>query len=79
MEPRLSGDTVPRLLLLRSLAALGVCAALVAAGGVIGLLGIANPRREVQAEGCPGGQLVGVPHGAVDEAGSPLSAPAAAS
>jgi membrane-associated phospholipid phosphatase len=30
VEPRLSGDTVPRLLLLRSLAALGVCAALVA-------------------------------------------------
>jgi EmrB/QacA subfamily drug resistance transporter len=59
--------------------ALVVCAGLVAAGGLIGLLGIANPKREVQAEGCPGGQLVGAPQGAVDEAGSPLSAPAAAS
>jgi hypothetical protein len=43
--------------------ALVVCAALVAAGGLIGLLGIANPRRVVPAEGCPGGQLVGCrPH-----------------
>ncbi|HEX6702877.1 MAG TPA: DHA2 family efflux MFS transporter permease subunit [Gaiellaceae bacterium] len=39
-----------------------ICAALVAAGGVAGALGIVNPRRTVDAEGCPGGQLVGVPH-----------------
>jgi predicted MFS family arabinose efflux permease len=38
-----------------------ICAALVAAGGVIGLLGIVNPRRQVSAEGCPGGQLAGAP------------------
>jgi EmrB/QacA subfamily drug resistance transporter len=38
-----------------------ICAALVAAGGVAGLLGIVNPRRDVSAEGCPGGQLVGAP------------------
>ena len=38
-----------------------ICAALVAAGGVIGLLGIVNPRRTVLAEGCAGGQLAGAP------------------
>jgi len=37
-----------------------IAAALVAAGGVIGALGIRNPRREVvRAESCAGGQLVG--------------------
>jgi EmrB/QacA subfamily drug resistance transporter len=41
--------------------ALVFCAALVAAGGVIGLLGIVNPRRVVKAESCPGGQLAGAP------------------
>jgi EmrB/QacA subfamily drug resistance transporter len=44
--------------------ALVFCAALVAAGGVIGLLGIVNARRSVPAEGCPGGQLVGAPEAA---------------
>ena len=38
-----------------------ICAALVAAGGVIGLVGIVNPRRTVLAEGCAGGQLAGAP------------------
>ena len=38
-----------------------ICAVLVAAGGVAGAIGIANPRRAVAAEGCAGGQLVGVP------------------
>jgi predicted MFS family arabinose efflux permease len=42
-----------------------ICAALLAAGGVTGALGIANPRRPVSAEGCPGGQLVGAPQPAV--------------
>jgi EmrB/QacA subfamily drug resistance transporter len=42
-----------------------VCAALVAAGGVVGALGIVNPRRAVEARRCPGGQLVAVPHPAV--------------
>ena len=41
--------------------AMAICAALVAAGGLTGLLGIVNPRRTVQAEACPGGQLVGAP------------------
>jgi EmrB/QacA subfamily drug resistance transporter len=41
-----------------------ICAVLVAAGGVIGLVGIVNPRRTVKAEGCAGGQLAGAPEAA---------------
>ena len=36
-------------------------ATLMAAGGLIGLARIRNPRREVHAEDCPGGQLAGQP------------------
>jgi EmrB/QacA subfamily drug resistance transporter len=43
-----------------------ICAVLVAAGGVVGALGIANPRRVVEAKRCPGGQLVGAPEPAVE-------------
>jgi EmrB/QacA subfamily drug resistance transporter len=43
-----------------------ICAVLVATGGVVGALGIVNPRRTVEAQRCPGGQLVGVPEPAVD-------------
>lgn len=43
-----------------------ICAALVAAGGAVGALGIANPRRVVEAKRCAGGQLVGVPEPAVE-------------
>jgi hypothetical protein len=39
----------------------GIAAALVALAGVLGLVGIRNPRREVSCEGCPGGQLAGAP------------------
>ena len=39
--------------------AVGIAAGLVALGGVLGLVGIVNPRREVKACDCPGGQLVG--------------------
>ncbi len=42
-----------------------ICAALVAAGGVAGAFGITNPQRAVDAERCPGGQLVGTPQPAV--------------
>ena len=42
-----------------------ICAALVAAGGLIGWLGIVNPTRVVPARRCSGGQLVGAPEPAV--------------
>ena len=38
---------------------LAIAAALVAAGGLAGALGVRNPSREVPCEDCPGGQLVG--------------------
>ena len=50
--------------------AIVICACLVAVGGLIGLFGIRNPRREVSAEGCPGGQLAGAPHAVAHAAGS---------
>jgi EmrB/QacA subfamily drug resistance transporter len=46
--------------------AMAICAALVAAGGVAGLVGIVNPRRTVRAETCPGGQLAGAPEPAAE-------------
>jgi hypothetical protein len=48
-----------------------VCAALVASGGVLGAVGIINPRRAVDAERCPGGQLVGTPKPVADRRPSP--------
>jgi len=46
--------------------AMAICAALVAAGGVAGLVGIVNPRRTVKAEQCPGGQFTGAPEPAAE-------------
>jgi EmrB/QacA subfamily drug resistance transporter len=43
---------------------MGISAALVALGGLIGAAGIVNRRRPVAAEECSGGQLVGAPHDA---------------
>jgi EmrB/QacA subfamily drug resistance transporter len=38
-----------------------ICGVLVAAGGVVGFLGIADPKRDVDAAHCSGGQLVAAP------------------
>ena len=40
---------------------IGIAAVLVASGGVLGLVGIVNPRRYVCAAECAGGQLAGAP------------------
>jgi EmrB/QacA subfamily drug resistance transporter len=53
---------------------IAICAVLVAAGGAAGALGIVNPRREVQAESCPAGQLVGHPKQSVDCGDQPVVA-----
>jgi hypothetical protein len=39
----------------------GISTALVALGGILGLVGIRNPRRKVAAADCPGGQFAGHP------------------
>jgi EmrB/QacA subfamily drug resistance transporter len=39
--------------------AIAIATVLVALGGVLGLVGIVNPRRRVKASDCPGGQLAG--------------------
>jgi EmrB/QacA subfamily drug resistance transporter len=58
---------------------LGFAAILMVVGGVIGLLRIRNPQRDVHAEDCPGGQLAGQPKPAwcPDDDGAP-AAPAEA-
>jgi len=45
---------------------MGIAALLVAGGGLVGAIGIRNPRRAVLAQECEGGQLVGA---ALDAAG----------
>ena len=44
---------------------IGVATVLVATGGLLGLAGIVNPRREVRSADCAGGQLAGAPRGAI--------------
>src|SRR5919199_94116 len=56
----------------------GIAAALVAGGGVLGLVGIVNPRRYVCAEECAGGQLAGAPHEAARAPAAALPVGAAA-
>lgn len=46
--------------------AMTISAALVALGGLLGLAGIVNPRRHVDAEGCAGGQIAGIPEDVAD-------------
>jgi hypothetical protein len=50
--------------------AIAISTALVGLGGLLGLAGIANPRRRVDAHGCPGGQIAGVP----EEVGASIGA-----
>ena len=42
---------------------MGIAAVLVAGGGLLGLIGLRNPRREVKCADCPGGALAGAPPG----------------
>jgi EmrB/QacA subfamily drug resistance transporter len=53
--------------------AVAVCAALLAGGGIAGAVGIVNPRRDVKAATCSGGQLVGAPLPAAEAAASTVS------
>jgi EmrB/QacA subfamily drug resistance transporter len=58
--------------------AIAISAVLVALGGVLGLVGIRNPRRVVRCADCPGGQIAGQPLDAARERGpSPARVPAA--
>jgi len=59
--------------------AMGLGATLVALGGILGLLGVRNPRRKVEAKGCAGGQLVAQPQDAArDRQTPPVPEPARA-
>jgi EmrB/QacA subfamily drug resistance transporter len=65
VDPALAGDDVAQAVQASAVHAfrvgIGISAALVALGGVLGLAGIRNPRREVSCEGCAGGQFAGQP------------------
>jgi EmrB/QacA subfamily drug resistance transporter len=47
---------------------MGLSAGLVALGGILGLVGIVNPRRVVRCEDCAGGALIGAPQDATASA-----------
>jgi EmrB/QacA subfamily drug resistance transporter len=53
--------------------AVAVCAVLLVGGGIAGAVGITNPRRDVRAKTCSGGQLVGAPLPAAEPAASARS------
>ena len=59
--------------------AIRVSVGLVALGGVLGLVGIRNPRRRVSCTGCPAGQLAGAPREAVRHHRPRSAAPAGVS
>jgi EmrB/QacA subfamily drug resistance transporter len=50
---------------------IAICCALLAAGGLAAAIGIVNPPRKVDAEGCAGGQIYGVPRPAVASSAAP--------
>jgi EmrB/QacA subfamily drug resistance transporter len=50
---------------------MAIAAVLVAVGGMVGVLGIRNPKGKVPAETCPGGQLVGASSGIAVRSGEP--------
>ena len=55
---------------------MGISAALVGLGGIIGIALVRNPRRDVSCAGCPGGQLAGAPVDAARERVAATPAPA---
>jgi EmrB/QacA subfamily drug resistance transporter len=54
--------------------AIGISAALVALGGLLGLAGIRNPRRVVRCQDCAGGQLAGQPLDAAQDRAPAIAA-----
>jgi hypothetical protein len=78
VSPAQAGATVSHAVQVASVNAfhvgIGISAVLVALGGVIGLVGIVNPRRVVPAEQCSGGQLAGQPLEAAEPRRSALTA-----
>jgi EmrB/QacA subfamily drug resistance transporter len=54
---------------------MSVAAGLLAAGGLLGLIGIRNPMRETHCAECPGGQLAGAPAAAADDERRAVTAP----
>ena len=56
-------------------AGMGISAALVALGGILGLALVRSPRREVSCDGCAGGQFAGAPLDAARER-APVAVPA---